>query len=163
MKKKKIKLIIFDADNTLRYCTIPGQVCPNKPGEWKLHKNVQEKLATIQWGAPHENKTAYGIASNQGGVGAGYFSAEMAFKLLKDTFIAAFGFEPIEATIQMSTPKPKENSLSRKPNPLMLMKIMQFWQVKPSETLFVGDRKTDEETAANAKCHFERAKDFFTD
>ena len=81
---KKYKLIIFDADDTLRFCTVPGQPCPNKPGEWKLLPKVKEKLAEFDWGSPLEGKIAYGIASNQGGVGVGYFSAEMAYQLLKE-------------------------------------------------------------------------------
>ncbi len=161
MKVKKYKLIIFDADDTLRFCTIPGQPCPNKPGEWKLQKNVKEKLAEINWGSPREGKTAYGIASNQGGVGVGYFSAEMAFQLLKDTLTAALGFEPINDVIQMCTPKPEENSACRKPNPEMLLKIMDFWQIEPQETLFVGDMESDRMTAENAGCDFSWAKDYF--
>ncbi|MCF7884373.1 MAG: HAD-IIIA family hydrolase [Candidatus Cloacimonetes bacterium] len=161
MNKKRYKLIIFDADDTLRFCTVPGQPCPNRPGEWKLHNNVKEKLADINWGSPQEGKTAYGIASNQGGVGVGYYSAEMAFQLLKDTFTAAFGFEPIDEVIQMCIPKPEENPACRKPNPGMLNKIMKYWQIEPLETLFVGDRKSDQETAENAGCDFTWAKDYF--
>lgn len=33
------KLIIFDADGTLRRCTVPGQPCPNKDGEWELMRD----------------------------------------------------------------------------------------------------------------------------
>jgi histidinol-phosphate phosphatase family protein len=158
---KKYKLIIFDADDTLRFCTVPGQPCPNKPGEWKLLPKVKEKLAEFNWGSPQEGKTAYGIASNQGGVGVGYFSAEMAFRLLNDTFVAAFGFDPIPEVIQMCTPRPEEASKCRKPKPGMLQRIMKYWQVKPTETLFVGDRESDKGTAENAGCDFMWAKDFF--
>jgi len=161
MKNKKYKLMIFDADGTLRFCTIPGQPCPNKPDEWKLLKNVKEKLSKFEWGSPAEGKTAYGIASNQGGVGVGYFSSEMAFRLLKDTFMAAFGFKPINEVIQMCIPKPEEKPECRKPRPGMLKKIMQFWQIPPSETLFVGDMESDKLTAENAGCDFMWAKDFF--
>lgn len=157
----RYKLIIFDVDNTLKFCTVPGQPCLNKPGEWELHENVKEKLSEFNWGSPKENKIAYGIASNQGGVGAGYFSSDMAYQLLKDTFIAAFGFEPIDDVIQMCTTKPEDNPACRKPSPDMLEKIMKYWQVDPADTLFVGDRQSDKETAENAGCDFLWAKDYF--
>jgi len=161
MEKKNYKLIIFDADDTLRYCTIKGQPCPNKPGEWELLKNVKVKLNEYDWGSPQEGKIGYGIASNQGGVGMGYFSAEMAFQLLKDTFIAAFGFEPPNDVVKMCTPKPHVFSECRKPRPGMLVKIIDYWRVYPSDTLFVGDMESDKETAKNASCDFMWAKDFF--
>jgi D-glycero-D-manno-heptose 1,7-bisphosphate phosphatase len=161
MEKKKYKLIIFDADDTLRFCTVKGQPCPNKPGEWDLLKNVKAKLAEYKWGSPQEGEVGYGIASNQGGVGMGYFKAEMAFQLLKDTFIAAFGFEPENDVIKMSTEKPYLNSECRKPNPGMLHDLMEYWQVEPEDTLFIGDRNTDKQTAENAKCDFIWAKEFF--
>jgi len=161
MEKKNYKLIIFDADDTLRFCTIKGQPCPNKPGEWKLLPNVKEKLLKYNWGSPAEGKVGYGIASNQGGVGMGYFKAEMAFQLLKDTFMAAFGFEPEEKVIQMCTPKPHVHSECRKPKPGMLLNIMNFWKVEPVDTLFIGDMESDKQTAENAKCDFLWAKEFF--
>lgn len=155
-------MIIFDVDDTLRYCTVAGQPCPNKPGEWKLLENVKEKLAEFNWGSPQEGKIGYGLASNQGGVGVGYFSAEMAFQLLIDTFEAAFGFAPVEDVIQMCTPKPDDFPECRKPKAGMLKKIWEFWQVKPSETLFIGDRESDRLTAVNGGCDFLWAQDFFT-
>jgi D-glycero-D-manno-heptose 1,7-bisphosphate phosphatase len=161
MKNKEYKLIIFDADYTLRFCNVKGQPCPNKPGEWELLTNVKAKLAKYGWGSPQSGKTGYGIASNQGGVGMGYFKAEMAFQLLRDTFIAAFGFEPKDEVIQMCTPKPHVDSKCRKPKPGMLLKIMNFWKVEPEETLFIGDMESDKETAGNAGCDFSWAKDFF--
>ena len=162
MKKNKYKLIIFDADDTLRYCTVAGQPCPNKPGEWELLTNVKAKLSEFEWGSPQEDKIGYGIASNQGGVGVGYFSAEMAFSLLKDTFVAAFGFYPPEEVIQLCTPRPEEAPECRKPKPGMLRKIMSYWQVQPQDTLFVGDLNSDKQTAENAGCDFIWAKEFFS-
>ena len=161
MEKKNYKLIIFDADDTLRYCTVKGQPCPNKPGEWELLPNVKAKLAEYDWGSPLEGKVGYGIASNQGGVGMGYFKAEMAFQLLRDTFIAAFGYEPKNVVIQMCTTKPHVDSINRKPRPGMLNTLMAFWRVTPEDTLFVGDMQSDKETALNADCDFMWAREFF--
>ena len=112
-------------------------------------------------GAPQEGKVGYGIASNQGGVGMGYFSKEMAFRLLKNTFIEAFGFEPEIDVIKRCTPKPHIDSRCRKPKPGMLVNIINYWMVDPAETLFVGDMESDKQTAESAGCDFTWAKDFF--
>jgi len=38
MDLEKKKLVIFDADGTLRRCTVPGQPCPNTPNDLTLWK-----------------------------------------------------------------------------------------------------------------------------
>jgi histidinol phosphatase-like enzyme len=48
----KYRLIIFDADGTLRYCTVDGQPCPNRPDEWRLYPDVTSKLAEFNWTSP---------------------------------------------------------------------------------------------------------------
>lgn len=154
-------MIVFDADNTLRYCTIPGQPCPNKPGEWKLLPNVRTKLSKINWGKPKNGKIAFGIASSQGGVALKYFTETMAFKLLKDTAIAATGYTPDDDDIQFCPHHPQSGCDCRKPKPLMLQRLLKKYNLQPKELLFVGDRETDEECAINAGCDFQYAKDFF--
>ncbi len=161
MNKSQYKIIVFDADNTLRYCTVKGQPCPNKPGEWKLLPNVKITLSKINWGNPLDDKTAFAIASNQGGVALNYFSLEMAFQLLKDTAIAATGMIPDDDNIQLCPHHPHAGCECRKPKPLMLLRLLKRYNLKPQEMLFVGDRDTDEECANNAGCDFQYAKDFF--
>jgi histidinol phosphatase-like enzyme len=75
-RERPVKLYIFDADGTLRGCTVPGQPCPNRPGEWELLPGVRERLARIGWderAGPH-----FAVATNQGGVGLGYFTEREA-------------------------------------------------------------------------------------
>ncbi len=84
-------LIIFDADGTLRKCTVPGQVCPNADDQWELLPHVKEKLFRIRWGAPGLGRVAFGIASNQAGISKGYLSAATAYRLLADMAKAAVG------------------------------------------------------------------------
>jgi len=158
MKEKK--LIIFDADDTIRRCTIPGQPCPDKPGEWELIPGVKEGLTGIDWGAPPD-KIAYGIASNQAGVEMGYLTQSMAYGLLGDMFLEAFGARPRLGTIQMCTHLPELGCQCRKPNPLMLIRIMDMWGVKAADALFVGDLESDRQCAENAGVDFMWAKDFF--
>ncbi len=156
------RLIIFDADGTLRYCTVRGQPCPNRDGEWELYPGVAEKLSEFRWASPGDGPgTGYGIASNQGGVGVGYFSGETAMELLEDTFRQAFGFSPAGGTVEICPHAPRSGCDCRKPAAGMLVRLMDLYGVEPSEVLFVGDREADRAAAENAGCDFQWAKDFF--
>jgi len=155
------KLIIFDVDGTLRRCTVPGQVCPNEDGEWELLPGVKEKLAKITWGSPAKGKTAMGIASNQAGVAKGYVSEETADRLIFGTVRRAFGFVPVAGSVQKCPHDPASDCKCRKPHPLMLERLMRFWEVEPEETLFVGDMESDQAAARNAGCDFAWAREFF--
>lgn len=156
------KLYIFDADGTLRRCTVEGQPCPNKPGEWELMPGVKEKLATIKWGTPYDRGyAARGIASNQGGVGYGYLNFETAYQMLKQTFVEAFGSLPATGSIQICPHRKDEDCECRKPKPLMILRLMNAWQLRPDQVLYVGDMDTDRQAAENAGVDFMWAKDFF--
>ena len=157
-KTKPVKLYIFDADGTLRRTSVPGQPCPNKHGEWELMPGVRERLAQIDWGA---DGARFGIATNQGGVGMGYLSAEMAFALLVEMVKAAFGRVPPEGSIEMCPHVPDANCPCRKPQPLMLVRLVHRFQVRRDETLFVGDMERDEEAARRAGVRFQWAHEFF--
>ncbi len=156
------RLIIFDADGTLRYCSIEGQPCPNRAGEWKLYPGVTETLAAYDWAHPGEaSGVGYGIASNQGGVGVGYFKEDTAVRLLEDTFREAFGFNPVEGTIELCPHVPHSGCGCRKPDPAMLNRLMKFYGALPEDVLFVGDRDADKKAADNAGCAFQWASEFF--
>ncbi len=156
------RLIIFDADGTLRYCTVEGQPCPNRDGEWELYPGVVEKLSEIDWAHPgDEGGVGYGIASNQGGVGVGYFSLETAEELLERTFREAFGFTPAPGTVEICPHHPRSGCSCRKPDPEMLNRLMGLYGVEPGEVLFVGDREADRAAAENAGCDFQWASEFF--
>jgi D-glycero-D-manno-heptose 1,7-bisphosphate phosphatase len=157
----RYKLIIFDADNTLRRCTVRGQPCPNGPGEWELMPNVKETLAKIDWGTPHGGSIAYGIASNQAGVALGYMTEEVAYNLLKDMVVEAFGGWPATGTIQVCPHLPDAGCKCRKPKPFMLQRLMRSWLLTPDETLYVGDMESDKQAAENAGCDFMWAWEFF--
>lgn len=81
------KLIIFDADGTLRRCTVEGQPCPNTSGQWELMPNVKETLSRFE-------DVHFAIASNQAGVALGYMTEKAARGLLLDLAGEAFGDRP---------------------------------------------------------------------
>ena len=156
---KSIKLYVFDADGTLRGCTVPGQPCPNRAGEWELLPGVRERLAQIEWderAGPH-----FAIATNQGGVGLGYFTAQQARQLVVDLVEAAFGRGAPVGSIEICTHAPHARCACRKPKGEMLRRLMRRFRARADETLYVGDMATDEEAARDAGCRFQWAREFF--
>jgi D-glycero-D-manno-heptose 1,7-bisphosphate phosphatase len=158
MRQPTAKLYIFDADGTLRWTTVSGQPCPNRPGEWRLMPNVREILSTIPWGL---GGPFLGVASNQGGVALGYLTKEMAYQLIEATLVAAIGGVPPQTIIEMCVCPPDVYCECRKPNPGMLLRIMHTLDIDPQETLFIGDLEIDREAARRAGVAFMWACEFF--
>ena len=157
-RDRPIKLYVFDADGTLRRTTVPGQPCPNKPGEWELIPGVRERLAEIEWGP---EGASFGVATNQGGVGLGYLTLGMARRLLDEMVVQAFGLKPPPGSVEICPHAPHSGCACRKPHPEMLLRLMRRFRATPGETLFVGDMERDEEAARRAGTHFTWAHDFF--
>jgi D-glycero-D-manno-heptose 1,7-bisphosphate phosphatase len=158
-RESPIKLYVFDADGTLRGCTVAGQPCPNRAGEWELLPNVKERLARIEWddgAGPH-----FGVATNQGGVGLGYFTAREARQLVEDLVLAAFGRRAPPGSIEICTHAPRARCACRKPKGEMIRRLMRRFGARPGETLYVGDMETDAEAARDAGCRFRWAHEFF--
>jgi D-glycero-D-manno-heptose 1,7-bisphosphate phosphatase len=152
------RLVVFDADDTLRETVIPGKPCPHGPGEWELRPGVREVLQDVSWGEPGPH---LGLASNQDHVAYGFLSFDMARSLLRDLAAAATGSVPADPALQLC-PHPLEGSCDcRKPEPGMLLSIMTYYGVDPAETLFVGDADVDREAAARAGTAFMWASDLF--
>ena len=151
------RLIIFDADGTLRRCTVEGQPCPNAPSQWELIPGVKEGIALLN------QNTQFAIVSNQAGVALGYLSKNMAQRLLDDMVEEAFG--GIEAVLKVNVffcpHAPDAECDCRKPKPRLLEKCMNMALVGADETLYVGDMESDRQAAENVKCSFMWAHDFF--
>jgi D-glycero-D-manno-heptose 1,7-bisphosphate phosphatase len=101
------------------------------------------------------------VASNQGGVALGYLTEKMAYQLIEATLVEAIGFIPPRTIIDMCVCPPQVNCECRKPNPGMLLRIMQALGVGSTETLFVGDLEIDHEAARRAGTRFMWAQEFF--
>jgi D-glycero-D-manno-heptose 1,7-bisphosphate phosphatase len=152
-----VRLYIFDADGTLRRTTVEGLPCPNRPGEWELIPGVRERLAEIDW-----SRARFGVASNQGGVGLGYLSLAAARRLLEEMVVEAFGVtRPPPGSVEVCPHAPHLGCPCRKPGPEMLTRLMRRFDVKPEETLFVGDMDKDEGAAHAAGTRFKWAHEFF--
>ena len=152
------RILIFDADGTLRRTTVPGQPCPKSPDEWRLLPGVRGRLRALDWG-PCGHRL--GIASNQDGVALGDLSREMAERLLRDMVEAAIGFVPDDAAVEMCTCTAGAGCPDHKPAPGMLRRILRRFGAAPEEALYVGDLEIDREAARRAGVPFEWAPDFF--
>jgi len=151
-------LYIFDADGTLRRCTVLGQPCPNRPDEWELLPGVQKKLATIDW-----SSNRFAIASNQGGVALGFLTLQAAADMLHETASAAMelcasGADPIIAICPHAH---ASRCACRKPAPGLISELMVLAATTAEETVFIGDQESDREAAERAGVRFAWAKDFF--
>jgi D-glycero-D-manno-heptose 1,7-bisphosphate phosphatase len=148
----RYRLFIFDADDTLRRTTIPGKPCPHGPGEWELMPGVRQTLHQVRWG--EAGAPRLGVASNQDQVAYGHVSLEGARQLLHDLVMAAAGTSLPDPAIQLCPHALDVPCNCRKPNPGMLLTIMEHYGVRREETVFVGNHEIDREAAARAGVSF---------
>ncbi|TNC48745.1 HAD-IIIA family hydrolase [Rubellimicrobium rubrum] len=146
-----VRLVIFDADNTLRRVTIPGKVCPHGPGEWEPMPGIREALASLRWGP---DGLRLGMASNQDHVFYGHLTAAMARRLLQDAAEAATGHRPPDGAVRFCAHAMDAGCGCRKPAPGLLHEAMAFHEIGPEATLFVGDAEVDREAARRADIPF---------
>ena len=145
------RLVIFDADNTLRRVTVPGRVCPWGPGEWEPLPGICEALSGLRWG---EGGLHLGMASNQDQIFYGHLTAGMARRLLMDAAAAATGSRPPPGAVRFCAHAMDAGCGCRKPEPGLLHEAMAFYRVPPGATLFVGDAELDREAARRAGVAF---------
>lgn len=146
-----VRLVVFDADNTLRRVTVPGKPCPHGPGEWEPMPGLREALAGADWGP---GGLRLGVASNQDHVFYGHLSAAMALRLLQDAAEAATGVRPPSGAVRFCAHAMDAGCGCRKPAPGMLRDLMARFGVGGDETLFVGDHAVDREAARRARVGF---------
>jgi D-glycero-D-manno-heptose 1,7-bisphosphate phosphatase len=152
-----VRLVIFDADDTLRHTLVPGQPCPHADTEWELLPGVRECLTEIDWAGL---RVAVGVASNQDHVGYGLVAASSARDMLRSMIIRATNGAVTDPEIRFC-PHPLEiDCACRKPQPGMLLDIMHARHAAPDETLFVGNAASDAEAARRAGVRFVAAWQF---
>lgn len=180
-----VDLLIFDADGTLRECTVPGQPCPNGPDEWRLRPRVQAVLRSyrLRYWQRNEPKGAVELAvvSNQGGVALGYLSYTIAGQLLWELLGEVLGValpspgtmlrDPMRhqsaalleygLSVRWCPSHPDVFDMRRKPNPGMLWEALMEHHVSRGRALMVGDRHEDRLAAEEAGVPFLWAHDFF--
>jgi D-glycero-D-manno-heptose 1,7-bisphosphate phosphatase len=149
-------LVVFDADGTLRWTTVPGQRCPHRPDEWRLMPGVDRVLRDLRAGG-----TRLAVASNQNDVALGFLTREAAQRMLEDTVEAACGTRPSDAIVALCTCPPASDCPCRKPRPGMLEGILAQAGVAPAHALMVGDLDIDRRAAEAAGMPFRWAAEYF--
>lgn len=91
------------------------------------------------------------IITNQSGIGRGYYTKN-DFHKLSNWMIEQFKEKKISITdIFFSPALPTDNSFDRKPNPGMLLKAQEKYNISFSESWLIGDKKSDIQAGQNAK------------
>ena len=153
--ERRYRLIVFDADGTLRRTTVEGQPCPLAPDQWEYLPGRRERMRALLAGG-----IVVAIASNQDRVGFGQLSEADARAMLFDLLGGEGGPATIGA-IELCPHRPDEGCGCRKPEPAMLRRLMYRFGASPGVTLFVGDADTDAEAARRAGVDFRWADEFF--
>ena len=148
------RLVIFDADGTLRRTLVAGQPCPHADGEWALIDGVRARVAAL----PREVRL--GVASNQDHVGYGLLGARDAHRLLLAAIESASGRSVNPDAVRYCPHRLDVDCTCRKPAPGMLLDILALYAVSPSEACFVGNEDVDAEAAKRASVRFVWAHDF---
>lgn len=156
------RLIVFDKDGCLVKSVVNPKTgkshAPNSLETQDYFEDVRAKCVQLV----AEGHTL-AVASNQGGVAFGIFSVEEAEALVQASaiYIGAADYRvcfhhPAGKVAPYNTEHP-----NRKPQPGMLIELMNSLGFEPANTVMVGDWQTDKEAAEAAECHFEWANDFF--
>lgn len=145
------QLLILDLDGTVRECTVPGQPCPNLPGQQRL---LPGAAAGIRTALDAGVKVAF--ATNQAGVALGYTDERTIQKVYEELFLLLSNEMGtlLDAALYACHHAPDAGCWCRKPSPGMLQRAMLELRALPGKTLFVGDRDSDREAAWRAACHF---------
>lgn len=117
-----------------------------KSDQMKFVDGVFKNLQLLQ-----ENGFQLFIVSNQGGISRGLYSKEDILKL-HDEMIQTFRNNNITITDILFCPHHihNEKCLCRKPEPLMIEKLIAKYEINPSESVMIGDGESDVQAAAGA-------------
>ena len=117
-----------------------------KSDQMKFVDGVFKNLQLLQ-----ENGFQLFIVSNQGGISRGLYSKEDILKL-HDELIQTFRKNNITITDILFCPHHSDNEkcLCRKPEPLMIEKLIAKYGIDPSESVMIGDSDPDMQAAARA-------------
>lgn len=90
------------------------------------------------------------VITNQAGIGKGLYS-ENDFLMLNQWMIKQFRINGVVVTKTYYCPhKPEDNCYCRKPNPGMLLKATEEYNINPFDSILIGDKNSDIEAGLNA-------------
>ncbi len=90
------------------------------------------------------------VVTNQSGIGRGYYSEEDFLKLTK-YMLDEFEKKGIKITKVYHSPyRPEDNAMCRKPNPGMLLKAKEEFDIDMKNSIMIGDKQSDMQAGKNA-------------
>lgn len=160
-EEQLMALYIFDVDKTL---VGPLDGFAKVLDDQQPLPGVIEKLAELR-----AQGHALAAATQKGGCAWGIMTEAMANTLIKDALRKVGGVDawrvcyndPKAARIFPDSVLSRDHPW-RKPNPGMLISLMDELEFSPDQTTFVGDMDTDRQAAQAAGVTFVWAKDFFS-
>lgn len=139
----KPRLVVVDRDGVINHD--PGYL--HDPNGWKPLPGSMEALVAL-----HQAGFLVAVATNQSGVGRGYFSQEQLDAVhavfLHDLEALGGHIDALEACVHA----PDVGCACRKPAPGMLQAIFTALAVEPSQALMVGDSLRDVQAGLAAGC-----------
>ena len=132
-------LIILDRDGVINH---ESKEYIKTPDEWRPLPGSLEAIARL-------NKAGHRVvvATNQSGVGRGYYSLEMMHKIhehMQRTLLSVHGHLD---GVYYCPHTPNDHCACRKPKPGMLLEIAEQYPDDFNEAIFVGDSLRDLQTA----------------
>ncbi len=141
----KIKVVILDRDGVINH---DSDAYIKSAEEWIPISGSLQAIADL-------NKNfKVAIATNQSGIGRGYYDEEVLQQMhQKMSAMLSYKGGKIDL-IEFCPHHPDDGCECRKPKTLMLENIAAYFDVDPREILFVGDSKSDYECAQSFDCNF---------
>lgn len=136
-------LVLLDRDGTL----IRDIPFLHDPAQLELMPGAGEALAALQAAG-----FALAVATNQQGVGLGYFTTQQMIAVNQQLFRALRPFGVKIAKIYYCPHSAAENCVCRKPQSGLIRKAMQDFSAGGGRTFMVGDASTDAEAGRAAGC-----------
>jgi D-glycero-D-manno-heptose 1,7-bisphosphate phosphatase len=138
------RLILLDRDGVINVDS-PNYI--RDPDEWLPIPGALEAIARLKHAG-----LLVGVCTNQSGVGRGFFD-ETALGHIHDKLAGLLADRGVRLDALEYCPHPPEAGCAcRKPEPGMLIRVMDRLGVTPAETLFIGDSVRDIQAARAAGC-----------
>ncbi len=136
------RLVILDRDGVLN---VDSTDYIRSVAEWRPIAGSMEALGRLT-----KAGCTLAVATNQSGIGRGYFPRATLYGMHRKLRREAAKFGGRIATIEYCPHLPSAGCACRKPQPKLLVDIMQRLNMDPAETIMVGDSQKDLEAAIAA-------------
>ncbi len=145
-----VKLVILDRDGVINH---DSDHYIKTVAEWMPIDGSIEAIAKLK-----DNGYKVAIATNQSGIGRGYYSEETMHQMHQKLADLLKPFDAEIDHIEFCPHIPDENCACRKPKPAMLRNIATRFGVDLAHIYFVGDTLSDLSTADHANAKFALVK-----